>query len=131
MRAKAQLIGERGMQRAFDRLEGKVQKRIVRTAQRTVLRRMLRTAKSLVPRAASELFRSLKVRATKRSRKRIGVQMMAGGDRAPHAFHVETGTKNSPANPFFRSAWDQHVDTLERDLVDEFDKGLKDAWGGR
>ena len=71
---------------------------------------------------------SIEADSLKRSRKALGVSIIAGGDQAPHAFHVETGTSDTPAVPFLRSAWDQNLPTLERNLAAAFEEGLREAW---
>lgn len=131
MTASIQLLGEKSMRRAFERLEPTARKRVFRKAVRKGLKKMLQRAKAFVPKVSGDLLRSLKVRAIRRSRVRLGLQLVAGGDRAPHAFHVETGTRNRAASPFLRPAFDAEKEQLVTDITTELNRAIDEEWAKR
>jgi HK97 gp10 family phage protein len=120
------VIGDKALQRKLKGLEDKMQKKIVRKALREGGKIVLREAKNRAPKDTGSLRASLKLRSLKRSKKRIGVQivtdeaaLMKAKDRKAgrkvkrstnadrllfYAAFVELGTRNMPARPFLRPA---------------------------
>ena len=97
--AKEGLIvtGDEQLDRTLAALEPKLQKRAIRKATRAASKQVLATARQRVPSDEGDLERSLKVRALKRSRNRVGHQVLVSdglfeGDEFYGGF-VEFGTQ--------------------------------------
>lgn len=121
-------IGDRELRRDLTRMAANVQKKLARKALRLSAKAIADGMKAAAPRDRGDLKASVRVRAMKRSRTRIGVLAMAGekgtgrrGD-APWAFHVEYGTEHTPAQPFVRpTAAREEKPTLQR-----FSQGMRE-----
>ena len=120
-KSRFQIKGVDEMIAKLRQLRGPAMKKVYRKAMREAARPVLATAKQIVPIATSKLQRSLKIRALRRSRKLIGVQVTPGtraelglsGD-AETGFYpsqIELGFKSRgggttkfPGNRFLRDA---------------------------
>lgn len=115
---------DRRLAKCFKEMKGTVQKKLVRGAMRQAGKGMLDTARSLVPVDTGALKASLKLRALPRSRQRFGVRVIVGqGLEDGRATFTEWGTRNSPAIPFLRPAFDQNEERAKR----AFQSGLREA----
>lgn len=107
------LFGDKKLQRKFSRLTGAEQKKIVRQSLREGGKIVMQRARELVPKEEGALRQSIKMRSSKRSRKRIGVQIFAGAKtgkevlKKGYVSFVELGTQHQPAQPFLRKARDE------------------------
>ncbi len=97
--------GAASLDRAFRDLSGPKQKKATRKGLRAGAKVIADRARELVPTLSEKLLRTIKVRAAKRSRSSMGVNVVAG-DKETFA-GVEFGTANQPPQPFFRPAFDQ------------------------
>lgn len=104
--AKAIVTGWKELDAAFAALPVKIQGKALRSALRAGAQRIQAEAvRNLVASPSIEtgkLAAGLKVRAGKRSRSRVGMEIITKG--AAHANLVEYGTKRMPAEPFLRPA---------------------------
>jgi HK97 gp10 family phage protein len=113
------LLGDKKLARKFRRLEDKMQKKIARKAMRAGAKPLLKDMKTAAaaitnPRNSTETMKEvgkrLKLRAIKRSRVRMGVQIVTPtreeldvvkGNHYPPA-HIELGTSDTAPQPFMR-----------------------------
>ena len=118
------LIGDEAVQRKFKALEGKLQKKFARKSMRKAAKVIQKEAKARVPTGKTGMLKkNIKVRSAKRSRSRIGINVVVGegwytGEQFYGAF-VELGTSKQPARPFMRPALEDKRDEARRVLVDE------------
>lgn len=88
-------------------LRGPAMKKVYRQAMRAAARPVLATAKQIVPIASGKLQKSLKIRALRRSRKLIGVQITPGtrselgiSGKGFYPTHIELGFKRGGLSKF-------------------------------
>ena len=112
------LLGVDEFFRKLRKLQGPAMRKVYRQAMREAARPALSTAKQIVPIASAKLQRSLKIRALKRSKKLIGVQITPGtrgelgltNEKGFYPSHIELGFKGKgggskfPGNRFLRDA---------------------------
>lgn len=125
------LIGDKALIRDFKKLEGVTQRKTFRKAVRESFKPVLRAAKANAPVLTGLMRQKIRLRAIKRSRSRIGVQVLTGrrSDMIPKVLTpsalakitsrgdvyypaiVEYGSKkrNIKANPFIRRAFDSNA----------------------
>lgn len=119
--AKAIVTGWKELDKAFGGLEVKIQGKVLRGAMRAGAQRIQAAAVAYIVSNPSidegDLAKSLKVRAAKRSRRSIGMQVVTKG--AAHANLVEYGTKNMPPEPFLRRAGYDNKAAIQKMLLDD------------
>lgn len=98
------------------RLRGTAMRKVYRQAMREAARPVLATAKQIIPIGTGRAQKSLKIRALRRSRKLLGVQISPGsrgelglsGVKGFYPTHIELGFKRGatkfPGNRFLRDA---------------------------
>jgi HK97 gp10 family phage protein len=136
------VVGERKLARVFNRITATVQKKIMRKALRAGFRPVLASAREKAaavddPSTPSDVMlrvsRLLKLRALKRSRRRIGVAIRTPSrdelgsfdyDHYPPA-HIEMGTSRTPPHPFMRDALHQNEPKTLGILKRELWRGIK------
>lgn len=125
--AKVSVIisGDRKIDAKLATLEAKVARKISRKALRKALKPILATAKSNAPSDTGELRSGLKIRAGKRSRKGIRLEIQTTGVHSHIASFIEFGTKDKPASPFMRPAYDEHKASAKKTLLDELWSGIR------
>ena len=112
------MIGDKEVIKLFKELPEKVQKKFARESMRKEAKRLVEKVKAASPvltgskyRKGGSLKKSWKVKALRRSRKRIGVYVESGpreklgiAANAPGYYpaHVELGTRTRAAKPFLR-----------------------------
>lgn len=100
------LTGDKKLNRALAKLANKDARAIVRKAARPALRPVLASAKRHAPKATGALAHSLKIRAIKRSRTRVGAQVQtAAGSFKGETFYggfQEWGWKQGKRGRLFR-----------------------------
>ena len=131
------LIGDKDLQKKLNKLQGKDAKAVIRKVLRNQQKEIKKRADALVPTKSGALKASLRIRAGKRSRKRISVVLIAGGKRsigkteskrrgiaegateeAYYASFVELGTDKQPAQSFMRKARDDYQPTFDKRVGD-------------
>lgn len=121
-------LGDDELAKDMAQLEPKIQRKVLRQAFRAEAKEIAKIAKSLVPVETGELKKSIKVRAMKRSRVRVGYVVMAGigidPDKRNKAMAVEFGTKDRAATPYLRPAHDQRKDRALKNIADELGKRI-------
>ena len=113
------LVGDRKLQRAFSKLAGNVQKQYVRKALRAGAKEIMPTVKARASVISPRLARGMKIRALRRSRRRIGVRILTPTRdelgilaKDPHfwpaaqelGWTVKGGGRVMPARSYLRSA---------------------------
>lgn len=129
--AKPIVTGWKEIDAAFAKLEVKVQGKALRSALRAGAQRVQAAAIQNIVQNPSidtgKLASSLKVKAAKRSRTKVGMDIITKG--AAHANLVEYGTKRMPAEPFLRPAGYDNKEYIGRMLVEDIASAAKDpAW---
>lgn len=125
------VTGHKELDKTIASLEAKVQKKVARSAMRKATKSIIMpAAKSKVPVASGALRKAIKVRAIKRSRSRIGVEVVAGdgffkGDQY-YSGMVEFGTKKQRAQPFLRPAGYENEPRVRRLIEDDIRQALKE-----
>lgn len=106
------VFGDKELQRKLKALPLILQKKILRSAMRAGGKIVLDSAKQRVPVDTGALQASLKLRAMKRSKNVLGVQILTGkgffvGKQFYGAF-LELGTHKLPARPYLRPALEEN-----------------------
>lgn len=126
------LLGDRELQQQFRALPLAVQRKLLRQSFREALRPVLTAARAAAPRLTGRLARTLRLRALKRRRGRLGMMVISGtreslGIPASHPWyypaHVELGTSRMPAQPYLRPAFD----TQRESMVQTLARGIEEA----
>ena len=129
------VTGDRALDKTMATMEAKIQKKVARHAMRVAAKSIiLPAAKRRVPVLSGALKRSLKVKAMKRSRSRIGVAVEAGdgffkGEQY-YSGMVEFGWKDdkrgrsAPAHPFLRPAGYESEPQVQALIVADIRKAL-------
>ena len=127
------LTGDVKLLTKLKRLGNKDQKAAIRKASRAAARPILQKARELAPRRKGALARSLKLRAIKRSRTRIGVRISTStlesvfqGKTFYGAF-LEFGTKRIAARHFMQRAVDQTKEQAKAIFAAELAKEITAA----
>jgi len=117
------LLGAVELERAFKQLPPASEKKVVRSALRKAAKRIRKVSESLIPRGPDKpegqhlADVGLKVRALKRSRKRVGVLILTptrgelgigATDKSYYPAHLELGHRGVPAHPYMRDAMHSH-----------------------
>lgn len=108
--------GAKSLDAAFRALTGPKQKKATRKGLRAGAKLIADRARELVPQPTGKLRRTIKVRAARRSRSSIGVNVVAGDEETFAGIEYETA--NQPPQPFFRPAFDQ-LESQASELVRE------------
>jgi HK97 gp10 family phage protein len=120
------------IEKRLKQLPQKVAKKVVRKAVREGAKPILKAAQSKVPVKTGALKKSLKVRAMKAKLAKGGAGVHVGvsdqwfkGDLF-YGGMVEFGTKNMPAKPFIRPAYDEKKNEAVKVTVKHLLKGIDD-----
>lgn len=111
----AKITGVKEIDKALKKLEPKVRKKMVRQAMRPALKPVQATAKEKCPVDTGALRDSIKVKAAKRSRRTMGVDVRSVG--VPYYGPVEYGSKDRPPAGFMRNAYDTGKDKAKDDAI--------------
>jgi len=118
-------IGDKAIARDLTNLEPKLKKRVLKKALREEAKETSKAAKALVPVDQGNLKKSIKVKALKRSRKRIGAQVVAGVNlNNAQAIAVEYGTSKRKAQPYLRPAYESREDRAVKNITDKVQEGI-------
>ena len=116
MAVDIRVFGDKDLQKQLKKLPDRLQNRILKQAIKKGAKITLQRTKTIVPKETGRLSESLKVKPIKRSRVKIGYQVLTGtreelgipaGKKGYYPMAIETGTKNRPAKPYMRPALDQ------------------------
>jgi len=110
------VTGIKQIDRKLKQLEPKIQKKVLRQSMRAGLKEVQAEMKAQVPVDTGLMKKNVKVRALKRSRKRIGMEVRVGaapglithwasGESFFYPAGVEYGDSTHPPNPFGRRAY--------------------------
>lgn len=95
------------LERTLRELPDKVEKKVVSQALRKGLKPIQKEAKNLAPVLSGQLKKAIKIRAGKRKKGQVSVNVIIG-DKDFQNFYpkfIEYGTSKLPANPFMRTAY--------------------------
>lgn len=132
------VTGDKALDRKLASLEPRVQKKVGRKGLRAAGKLIQKHAKSNLSRNQNvdtgELRRGIRVRAAKRSRKRIGVEIMTTERREGRTVEgkrfggaqLETGTKHVQAKPFLRPAAYEREPEIKRLIADSISDAIDD-----
>jgi HK97 gp10 family phage protein len=124
---RVDVVGSKRLARKFAKLDAVVQRKAIRKATRAGAKAVLQDAKRLAPRETGALTRSGKVRAMRRSRVAQG---HVARFEALHSFQVETGTSDTPPQPFIRPALDINKPRIFKAVRDEVNRAILEASRG-
>lgn len=128
------ILGDKDLDRKFAQATAKLQKKVLRPAMRKGARPILQDAKVGAPVRLGRMKKTLKIRAMKRSRNRIGVMIQTGtraqlgidaNDPYYYPMAVETGTRRMAARPFMRPALKKNKAKTMGILSREIRRGLQ------
>jgi HK97 gp10 family phage protein len=131
------LLGFGHLLDSFSKLDTAIQGKILRVALRAGGNWVLKESKRLCPIRSGKLKRSLKLRAMKRRRGRVGYRIMTGtreelgiseDDKGYYPAMVELGTRKMPAKSYLRAAVKNTEDVVFSIINDRISKGVQKAW---
>ena len=108
-----EISGQQAISRAFKKLPKKHAKKAVRKGARASAKIFAKAIKQQAPRATGNLRKNVKVRAGKRSTKRIVVNATATEKENFYGSFVQFGSGQA-ANPFVTRAYDQSKNQAEK-----------------
>lgn len=133
------LTGDKELQKNLKKLTFALQKKITRKALRAAAKPVLAAAKAAVPTVTGKrtqiIKRKLKIKALKRSRRSIGVQIVtptveelglneSESSNYNYIVAIELGTSDTPANPFLRNSLETHRASSTAIAASEIKKGI-------
>lgn len=134
------LIGDKRLFRMFNKLEAKAQKKVYKQAARKAAKPILKTSKAKAPTGdTGKLKKFLKIKAIKRSRVQIGVNVVTGTreqmgipseEKGYYPAHVELGYKTKsgkviPAQPYLRNSLKNHRQNSTRIFKSQIVAGIE------
>lgn len=130
------ILGDKVLEKRLKALPLKVQKKILRKAFRSTAKDILSDARIRVPIDTGNLRKSLRVRALKKAKGRIGVQIETGtreelgideNDKYYYPAAIELGAEGVPVQSFLRAALEVNrvpgTDKIKKSIMD----GIKEA----
>ena len=136
--ATVKVVGLESLGKALRELPKKVEGKILRTAMRNGTKLVAAATKAAAPVDTGLLQRSFAVRALKRKKGRVGnritiknvdkiVTVSKEGKRHFYPAVIEYGTKNRPARPFMRPAFESSAQAAENQIANELGDGITRA----
>lgn len=133
------VLGAPELSKALAELPEKLERRVITKAVRETGKFFLTLAKAKAPRDQGKLASTMKLRAMKRKKGRVGVRIMTGTrvelgidpkDRGYYPAHVEFGHKDRsgnhvPAQPFFRGPLHSSREAMLAVMRVEIDNGIE------
>jgi len=125
-RQKNVITGNRLLDIKLAGMHARIQKKLARRASRAAVKEIvLPEAKRLVPTDTGALEASLKVRAIKRTKTRIGHTVQTVGlDKPRQAPSIEFGTERMTADPFLRRALYTNENAIRGKFIFELNRAL-------
>jgi HK97 gp10 family phage protein len=127
-RAKIVITGVKALDKRLKELGPKLANKIARKALREEMKPLKADVVSNTPKDTGALARSTKLQAMKRSRSRIGVEVVmfdgTDDDRFVAAF-VELGTSTTPGAGMMRHAYDANKDAVRDGILDRIRQGIE------
>ena len=127
------LLGDKALSRKLAKLPAAVQRKVLRPALRKGGKVILEAVRRNIPVDEGKLRKTLKLRALKAKRGRIGVEVRTGtreeldipaGAEGYYPAHVELGTRNRSATPYLRPAMDDKESQVVSLLKTEIGLGI-------
>ncbi len=130
------VIGVEAIDKKLRKLSGAVGKKVVRRSMRKGMKIIAAATKSEVPVDTGLTKKSVQVRALKRSRKRLGIEVRvsgkvpgliktsAAGKRTFYPAVVEYGRKGVPGNPFMRRAYSANAEHARQVTLADLKQGV-------
>lgn len=136
------LEGYEAVEKAFRRLEGPDQKKLVRASMRDGVKVVRDQAKARVPVRTGKLKAGIKVRALRRSRTRLGIRVtlptreelgLPSSTPGYYPASVEFGRRTKDgrrvgAKPFLRPAWDESKERMMRVFATSLGRRMQQLW---
>ena len=127
--AQFKLTGLKEIDKALSSLEPKLQKKVLRQAMRKAMKIVAAEAKENAPVDEGTLKASIKVKAGKKTRNAISINVQSGegdfkGD-TYYASFIEYGTSKRPATPFMRPAFDSKAKEAKDLAIKEILDGVE------
>ena len=113
-----EITGHKKIDKLFKQLTDKVQKNVVKKAMRIGMKPLLDEVKQNVPVDTGATKNDIRIRAGKRSRDRIEVQVSSKNDNYIPKF-LEFGTSKMAARPFYRPAYESKGEQDKQTTMDE------------
>ncbi|MEZ5951183.1 MAG: HK97 gp10 family phage protein [Planctomycetaceae bacterium] len=113
-----EITGHKKIDKLFKQLTDKVQKNVVKKAMRIGMKPLLDEVKQNVPVDTGATKNDIRIRAGKRSRDRIEVQVSSKNDNYIPKF-LEFGTSKMAARPFYRPAYESKGEQAKQTTMDE------------
>jgi len=130
--AEFEMTGLDAFQKKLMGMEKNLQRKVVRDAMREEMKDFQKDAKTLAPKDEGQIKKNIKVRASKRSRKSIGINVSLHKDKFKDNFYgafQEFGTSKIKPQGFLRKSFDQNVEsstkTMELTLLKAMLKALE------
>lgn len=124
------LTGSKELQARLAALPSNVQKKLARHALRAAAKQIQADAIRFAPEGEThELKDGIKVRAMKRSRTRIGVQVFIDTTTQPTRFHAaftEFGTRKESPQPFMRPAFEKNKGSTKGLIEEDIREAIED-----
>tara|TARA_R110002095_G_scaffold109849_1_gene96208 strand:+ start:1634 stop:2056 length:423 start_codon:yes stop_codon:yes gene_type:complete len=127
-----EITGDKEIDTFLKNLPAAAAKKIMRKGIRPAMKVLHKEVKNKVPVDEGQLKKAIKLKAAKRSRSSIGMDITVNKEDAFYAAMVEDGTKNRPPQSFIRSTADAHGEQAlttakngMKDIIREEAKKLK------
>lgn len=129
--------GIEAIDRRLSQLEPKLQKKVIRKAQRAGAKDVLQTAKALAPVKSGRLKKNLKIRSIKRTKGQIGLDIGTAskdftGDEFYSSFLIY-GTEKIPKgkHDFLTPAYERTNDKVRNRIIQEIQTGIEQEANAR
>ena len=124
---KLTITGDKQIDRALKNIPDKVAKKAFRKSMRPAMKVIQKEAKDNAPVDSGDMKKSIKVKAAKRSRRFMGIDVVIGEEAFKgetwYGNLVEYGTSKMPAKPFMRPAYDSK-DQVKNKVLEDLPKIL-------
>ena len=132
MKPLLKVTGLREIDVRLQRLAPKVKKKIMRKAMRQSMKPILQQAKANAPVATGATKKAIKIKAAKRSRKSIGIDVRIGEDTYKgdqyYASFIEFGApkRKLPPRPFIKPAYESKKDEVKKLVINNIDRIIQE-----
>lgn len=124
----SEIRGLEDFRRRLEAMNKKLRNKTIRDALRSGAKTMARAVAARAPVATGKLKKSVKVRAGKRKRDTISMQVViTGGHPTPMVAAAEYGTRDAPAQPFIRPGFEATKDEVAASALGQIKQGIEQA----
>jgi len=132
--ATFEMTGLDKFQKKLMSMEKNLQHKVVRTALREEMKEFQSDAKAYAPKDDGQIKKNIKVRASKRSRKSIGINVSLHKDTFKDNYYgafQEFGTSKIKPKGFLRQSFDSNVESSMQSMEATLIKAMLKAIGGK